>query len=59
MKENLQRQIFQASLFRKLVIWTDLGIAHDEYCHKKVVECIQQINDYQEELNYMPTKLEF
>jgi len=59
MKENLTKQIFHSSLYRKLVIWNDLSIQPDEWCHKKVVDCIEQINRYQEELNYMPTKLEF
>lgn len=36
-----------------------MNIQADEWCHKKVVECITQINDYQETLTFMPTKLEF
>ena len=59
MKENLQKQVFEGSLYRKLVIWNDLSIQPDEYSHKKVVDCIKKINDYQEELSYMPTKLQF
>ena len=59
MRDNLNKQIFYSSLYRKLVIWNDLSIQPDEYCHAKVVDCINQINRYQDELNYMPTKLAF
>jgi hypothetical protein len=40
MKDALQRQIFYACLYRKLIIWDDLNIQCDEWCHQKVVECI-------------------
>lgn len=59
MREHLLKQIFQSSLYRKLIIWTDLNIQPDEWCHQKVVECINQINDFQETLNYKPTMLQF
>lgn len=59
MRENLLRQIFNASLYRKLVIWNDLNIKPDEWGHQRVVDCVNRINDYQESLDYIPTKLEF
>ena len=59
MRDGLQKQIFHSSLYRKLIIWSDLNIQPDEYSHQKVVECINQINEFQEKLNYKPTKLEF
>lgn len=59
MREHLQKQIFQSSLYRKLIIWTDLNIQPDEWCHQKVVECINKINDFQETLKYKPTMLQF
>lgn len=59
MKDALQKQIFYACLYRKLVLWDDLNIACDEWCHLKVVECINQINGFQEQLGYKPTKLQF
>jgi len=36
-----------------------LNIPPDEWCHQKVVECINKINDFQEKLNYKPTKVQF
>ena len=36
-----------------------MNIQCEEWCHQKVVECIEQINEYQETLNYKPTKLQF
>ena len=59
MRDSLQRQIFHSSLYRKLVIWSDLNIQPDEYSHQKVVGCITQINAFQEDLGYKPTKLGF
>ena len=46
MRESLQKQIFHSNLYRKLVIWHDLNIQCDEWCHQKVVECINQINEF-------------
>jgi len=33
MRESLQKQIFHSNLYRKLVIWHDLNIQCDEWCH--------------------------
>ena len=46
LRDNLQQQIFQAQLYRKLVVWHDLNIHPGEYCQSKVVECIKMMNDY-------------
>ena len=59
MRENLLKQIFESSLYRKLVIWNDLNIQPDEYCPKKVVDGLHKINRFQEDLGYLPTKLEY
>ena len=59
MRDSLQKQIFHSSLYKKLLVWHDLNIQADEWCHQKVVECINQINEFQETLSFMPTKLEF
>lgn len=59
MRENLLKQIFHSSLYRKLIIWNDLNIQCDEFVPQKIVQCINQINQFQEELNYKPTKLQF
>ena len=59
MRENLLKQVFEVSLYRKLVIWNDLNIQPDEYCPQKVVDRLNQINNFQETLGYVPTRLEF
>lgn len=59
MRDNLQQQVFQACLYRKLLVWNDLNIHPGEYCPQKVVDCIKMINDFQNKLNYKPTKLQF
>ena len=59
MRDNLQQQIFNACLYRKLLVWNDLNIHPGEYCKAKVVDCIKMINDFQDKLNYKPTKLQF
>jgi hypothetical protein len=59
MRDNLHSQIFQACLYRKLLVWNDLNIHPGEYCHQKVVDCIKMINEFQNKLNYKPTKLQF
>lgn len=46
MRDSLQKQIFYSSLYKKLLVWHDLNIQADEWCHKKVVECITQINEF-------------
>ena len=33
MRDSLTKQIFFASLYRKQIIWTDLAIPPDEWCH--------------------------
>ena len=40
-------------------MWNELEIHPPEYDNVMVVECIKQINAYQEELDYKPTKLQF
>ena len=57
LRDNLQQQIFQACLYRKLLVWHDLNIHPEEYCTRKVVDCIQLMNDYQDKHRYKPTKL--
>ena len=57
MRDNLHSQIFQACLYRKLLVWNDLDIPLGEYCPQKVVDCIKMINEFQTKLNYKPTKL--
>jgi hypothetical protein len=59
MRDSLQKQIFYSTLYKKLLVWHDLNIQADEWCHKKVVECITQINEFQENLSFMPTRLQF
>ncbi len=44
-------------LYRKLVIWMDLNIQSDEFVHAKVVEVTNIINDWKEELKYVPSRL--
>lgn len=44
MRENLLKQIFHSSLYRKLIIWNDLNIQCDEFVPQKIVQCINQIN---------------
>lgn len=50
------------------MIWLDLNIQSDEFVHSsnlliilmfdlEVVEAINLINDYKEQLNYIPTKI--
>ena len=46
-------------MYRKLLIWHDLNINPGEYCKRKVVDCIKIMNDFQEKLNFKPTKLQF
>ncbi len=69
LKDNLNRQAFRGILYRKLVIWLDLNIQSDEFVHSsiypiynyisllEVVEAINMINDYKEQLNFIPTKI--
>ena len=59
MRDGLNMQIFKSCLYRKLVLWDDLNIQCEEWCHKKVVECVNLIHQYQEQFKYKPTKLEF
>ena len=33
LKDNIQKQVFQGVLYRKLVIWMDLNIQSDEFMH--------------------------
>ena len=40
MRENLLKQIFHSSLYRKLIIWNDLNIQCDEFVPQKIVQCI-------------------
>jgi hypothetical protein len=58
-RDNLHRQVFHSCLYRKLLIWNDLNIQCDEYSHQRVVDCFNEINDFQEKFNYKPTKLAF
>jgi len=46
MRDNLQAQVNKAVLYRKLVLWNDLNIQMDEWCHQKTVEIIGMINEF-------------
>ena len=46
MRDHVIKQIYQATLYKKLLTWQDLNIQHDEWCHAKVVEIIKKINNY-------------
>lgn len=59
MKDNLMLSLFKGSLYKKLVVWKDLGIQLDEYQSPSVVNQVHLINKYQEEEGYIPTKLKF
>jgi len=59
MRENLQKQIFFSSLYKKLIVWNDMNITPEEWARNKQVEGWKQINTFREELNYIPAKLEF
>lgn len=59
MRDIIQKQIMFSCLYRKLLVWNDLNIHPGEYCEEKVVECSKILNDYQEKLGYMPTKMQY
>lgn len=46
-------------LYRKLLVWNDLNIHPGEYCPDQIVDCSQILNDYQDQLGYKPSKLQF
>ena len=46
MRDNLNKQIFFATLYRKTIIWTDLAIPPDEWGPQKVVDAINKINEF-------------
>lgn len=70
-KDHLQRQVFKGLLYRKLVVWMDLNIQSDEYVHQcnppllslitfsEVVELMNMIMNFRENLKYVPSKLFF
>ena len=59
LRDSLQMQIFRSCLYRKLILWNDLNIQCEEWCHQKVVECMNMITEYKEQFKYKPTMLEF
>ena len=59
MRDILQERIMFSCLYRKLLVWNDLNIHPGEFCHEKIVNCSQILEDYQEKLGYKPTKMQF
>ena len=52
-------QIFKGTLYRKLVTWKDLDIHIGDYA--PIVECdtLKLLENLEEQLRYLPTKLEY
>lgn len=62
LKDNLQVQIFQAVIYRKLILFEDLGVNHgnasDEevYASPVVVKVHDKINNYVNDFGYKPPR---
>lgn len=48
-----------ALLYRKIVLWMDLNITSDDFVHAKVVEVMGMIDNYKDQLNYVPSKINY
>lgn len=59
LRDNLLNQIYQGMLYRKMVIWMDLGIQSDEFVHQKVVEVLDKITAFRDTYKYVATKPAF
>ena len=59
-KDNLQKIICHAMVYKKMILWMDLDIQSDDYIRNIVVEKLNnQILEDKSKKNYVPTKLVF
>lgn len=62
LKDNLQQQIFQAVIYRKLILFEDLGVNHNSsadeevYAAPVVVKVHDKINKYVDDYGYKPPR---
>ena len=57
MKDNLIKQVTNALLYRKILLWKDLNIQSEDFVDSKVVEIINQMDELEKVMGIIPTKL--
>ena len=57
MKDNLIKQVTNALLYRKILLWRDLNIQSEDFVDSKVVEIINQMDELEKNMGIIPTKL--
>lgn len=58
-RDNVYKQMLRSIMYRKQMLWMDIGIKTSEYVHEESKRLVELIHEKQEELGYAPTQLEF
>lgn len=58
-RDSIIRQLLRSFLYRKEMLWMDLGIQSKMYVHSESKELMESIKSQQEENGYASTLLEF
>lgn len=56
MKDGLIKQVTNALLYRKILLWKDLNIQSEDFVDSKVVEINNQMEELEKNMGYIPTK---
>lgn len=56
MKDNLLKQVTHALIYRKILLFKDLGINSADFVESKVADITNQMDDLEKEYGYIPTK---
>lgn len=52
-------QLIRNLIYRKTVLWLDLGVEHSEYEDKDVVDAVEYAVEKKSKFGYFPSRMEF